>query len=65
MKHVWVIHGNGCYGSIVFHGVFRTFKGADQYARDTISDAKYNRDEQTWYHDEDYAWLSVTKEVVQ
>ena len=64
-NHVWVMHGKGCYDDIVFHGVFRTLKSADTYARESISNAKYNREEQTWYHDEDYDWLSVTKEEVQ
>ena len=64
MNHVWVMHGNSIYGPVL-HGVFRTLKSADKYARDSIDNAKYNREQQTWYHDEDYDWLSVTKEEVQ
>ena len=65
MKHVWVMCGNGYYGGTSLHGVFRTLKSADKYARATLSNAKYRREEKTWYHDEDYDWLSVTKEEVQ
>ena len=64
MKHVWVMHGKGSYGGSELHGVFGTFKAADRYARDHIDNAKYSRGEQTWYRDEDYEWLSVTKEEV-
>ena len=65
MKHVWIVHMRGEYGSSPLFGVFGTFKAADKAVRDAMDGAKYNRDEQTWYRDRDHEWYSVAKEVVQ
>ena len=65
MKHVWVLQTRGFQGSHVLMGVFGTFKRADEYVRDHMDGAKYNREEMTWYNDYDYEWWSVSKEEVQ
>jgi hypothetical protein len=60
MKHVWIL---SCKYGIA--GIFKTRKAADEYARSSEPDMKFNRKYQTYYQDYNYGVYWLTKEQVQ